>query len=256
MTSLKPLESTLNPFGGVHTTDALLPKDPGEFRQRLDLSLDSWQSDGLRVAWLNVPISRVELVPIAVGTGFSYHHAGEDYLMLTRRIDQDALIPQFASHYIGAGGVVLNTDDELLVVSEKHRRQKDKPYFKLPGGALHAGEHLSEAVVREVWEETGVETRFEAAVGMRNMHGYRHGKSDIYVVCRLTPLTSEITIQPEEIEECRWMPVEDYLSSAQVSPFNRRTVQSALDSPGLVRTRVAGYDDHERYEVFLPPEPR
>ena len=256
MASLKPLESTPNPFAGVHTTDDLLPEDADEFRRRLAASLEYWHSEGLRVVWLNVPISRAELVPIAVDAGFSYHHSGEDYLLLTRRLDRNALIPQFASHYIGAGGVVLNTENDLLVVSEKHRRRRDGPSYKLPGGALHTGEHLSEAVVREVWEETGVRTRFEAVVSMRNMHGYRHGKSDIYVVCRLTPLTSDITIQPEEIEECLWMPVDDYLGSAQVSPFNKRIVQAALENPGLVHTRVPGYDDHEKYEVFLPPEPR
>lgn len=229
-----------------------LPEDREEFRLRLSLSIDTWRKGGLKVVWLNIPISKADLVPIAVGSDFSYHHAGEDYLLLTKRLDHDALVPQFASHYIGAGGVVLNTNNDLLVVSERHRRNMDQPSYKLPGGALYAGEHLSEAVVREVREETGVQTRFDAVVAMRNMHGYRYGKSDIYVVCRLIPITTNITIQPEEIEECMWMPVLDYLNSLQVSVFNKRIVQAALNSQGLKHTRVHGLDDSEKHEIFLP----
>ena len=108
---------------------------------------------------------------------------------------------------------MLSEDQELLVVSEKYQRQQPgPPRYKLPGGALHEGEHLAEGVVREVLEETGVRARFDALVCFRHWHGYRYGKSDIYFVCRLSPLSKEITIQEEEIAECLWMPVEAYSS--------------------------------------------
>ena len=64
----------------------------------------------------------------------------------------DALIPGYATHFIGAGGVVINEKEEILVVSEKCRRNRNNPAYKLPGGALHAGEHIAEAVTREVLE--------------------------------------------------------------------------------------------------------
>ena len=35
----------------------------------------------------------------------------------------------------------------------------------------------------------------------RHWHGYRYGKSDIYFVCRLAPLSEELTMQTEELEE-------------------------------------------------------
>ena len=66
-------------------------------------------------------------------------------------------------------------------------------------------------MVREVLEETGVRTRFEAVVCLRHWHGYRYGKSDIYFVCRLSPLSREITMQEEELEAALWMPVDEYL---------------------------------------------
>ena len=250
---MKPLDAKTNPFGGIMPVPELLPEDPLEFGRRLRYSQDVWAAQGLKVVWLDVSISRSELVPIAVDAGFTYHHAAEDYLLLTLRLQKGALIPQYASHYIGAGGVVLSDDNELLVVSERHRRGRG-PSYKLPGGALHTGEHLADAVVREVFEETGVRTRFHAVVCMRNMHGYRHGKSDIYIVCRLTPLSFDITIQQDEIEECLWMPLPKYLTSADVSPFNKTIVQAATQSRGLVSTWVDGYDDPDKYEFFMPAD--
>ena len=114
----------------------------------------------------------------AAEAGFRYHHAAEDYVMMTLQIEKGAYIPPHATHYIGAGGVVISEDRKLLVVSERHQiRPRSGPSYKLPGGALVQGEHLADGVVREVLEETGVRTRFEAVVCLRHWHGYRYGKS-------------------------------------------------------------------------------
>ena len=206
---MEAFESTTDPFGGVIPRTKGLPQDPNEFRSRLRHSVEAWGAAGFKVVWLELHISRALLVPAAVAEGFRYHHSGEDYLMLTRRLAQGAFVPPYASHYIGAGGVVVNGDNELLVVNEKGRSSRGR-YYKLPGGALQVGEHLVEGVVREVLEETGIETRFVSLACFRNQHGYRYGRSDIYFVCRLEPLTHEITAQEEEIEDCLWMPIGDY----------------------------------------------
>ena len=114
-----------------------------------------------------------------------------------------------------------------------------------------AGEHLAEAVVREVLEETGVHTQFDALVCFRHWHGYRYGKSDIYFVCRLRPLSDQITMQEEEIEDCLWMPVDDFLDSEETSVFNKSIVSAALDSPGVSPSRIAGFEDGAR-AFFMP----
>jgi 8-oxo-dGTP pyrophosphatase MutT (NUDIX family) len=123
-----------------------------------------------------------------------------------------------------------------------------------PGGHVDPDELPDEAAVREVLEETGVQARFEALVCFRHWHGYRYGKSDIYFVCRLAPLSEEVTRQVEEIEECLWMPVEEYFAHDLVSPFNKRIVRAALASPGVTPEEVDGYADPARYEIFMPGE--
>ncbi len=245
------LTATVNQFRGVVLDPASLPSDAGEFAARLEESLREWRSQQLQVVWLEVPIGKSALVPAAVPAGFIFHHSGEDYVMMTLRLAENAFIPPYATHYIGAGGVVLNERRELLVVCERHRNPGQAPFYKLPGGALHQGEHLEDAVIREVLEETGVRTKFDALVCFRHWHGYRYGKSDIYFVCRLHPLSQEITMQEEEIEDCRWIPVGDFLGSEEVSAFNKSIVTAALESDGVAPTAIPGFDDRTR-EFFMP----
>jgi 8-oxo-dGTP pyrophosphatase MutT (NUDIX family) len=241
-------------FRGVIVDTDQLPDD-ATFAAALGPSLDAWTAEGLRLVWLKVPIARAALVPIAAQVGFVFHHSNEGDVMMTRRLVEDAFVPTHATHYVGVGGVVINARRELLVVCEKHRRTSQR-YYKLPGGALQPGEHLVDAVLREVLEETGVRAKFESLVCFRHWHGYRYGKSDIYFVCRLAPLSEEVTMQAEEIEECLWMPVDEYLTSDLVSPFNRRIVRAALSSRGVLPEWIEGHTDPARYEFFMPDEVR
>ena len=251
---MQAIESTTNPFGGVLPKPEALSPDPDEFSRHLQHSLEVWKERDFQVAWLEVPIARSQLIPVAVAAGFTFHHSSEDYLMLTLQLEEGAFIPAYASHYIGAGGVALNEREELLVVCERYRHSNSSgpPRYKLPGGALHEGEHLVEGVIREVLEETGVRTRFGSLVCFRHWHGYRYGKSDIYFVCRLHPLSEEISIQVEEIAECLWMPVAAYLNDENISIFNKRIVQAALHSPGVVPAQIEGYAEPEKHEFFMP----
>lgn len=245
-------EFSTNPFGGVIIDSDALPGDAEVFRLDLRESLDAWKVQGYKVAWLEAPITKAGLIPVAVDAGFTFHHSGDEYVMMIRRMVDGAFVPAYASHYIGAGGVAINKQNELLVVHERGRRSSGRRSYKLPGGALHEGEDLEEGVVREVLEETGVSTRFEAVACLRNQHDYRYGKSDIYFVCRLTPLSHEITMQAEEIEDCLWMPLDEYLAADNVSDFNKAIVRASLESPGLVPTRIDGYRAPRHYETYMP----
>ena len=250
------IEAAPNPFGGVVVNPAALDYDAGRFRTRLAHSLDEWESKGYKVVWLEIPIDKAALVPVAVEAGFAYHHAKEADVLLTRRLVDGAFIPPFATHYVGVGGVVVSDSDEILVVSERYREwnpNRRGPAYKLPGGALHPGEHVADGAVREVLEETGVRTRFESLVCFRHWHGYRYGKSDIYFVCRLSPLSKEITMQEEEIEACLWMPVDEFLGEGTVGQFSKDIVRAAMESRGISPSPMDGFGDAERYEFFMPP---
>lgn len=253
---MRILDATPNRFNGIEIDTEGLPGDPDEFRGCLKLSLQDWINQNYQVAWVNIPVNKSGLISVAVDAGFVFHHCNQDYLMLAYRLVVDAFIPEHATHYIGAGGVVINEKDELLVVCERHRGADRPPYYKLPGGALHPEEHLVAGVIREVFEETGVPTSFDALLCFRHWHGYRYGKSDIYFVCRLKPLHQIIEMQVTEIEECFWMPVHDYIHSEHVSTFNKQVVNAAIEHAGLAQTWIEGYSDPDRYEFFMPENHR
>lgn len=248
---MKILPHAVNRFNGIEINSEDLPTEVAVFEASLASSLVKWIQDGRFLVWLHLPIEKAAFIPISTAAGFEFHHSEPNYVLLVRRLQEDALVPGYATHYIGAGGVVINERQELLVVSERHR-SSSRPYYKLPGGALHPGEHLATAAVREVLEETGVKTKFEAVICWRHWHGYRYGKSDIYFICRLSPLTHEIERDDWEIDECLWMPVGEYLQHELVGDFNRAIVEAAISTPGLRNSWMDGYDDPTKREFYWP----
>ena len=253
LSSEQLLEARANPFGGMVIAAGELPSDAGEFAQRLEVSLKQWTADGIKAAWLEVPIGMSALIPEAVNRGFTFHHSNEEYLMLTAILQEGAWVPHFATHYIGIGGVVLTPERDLLVVREIYGVAGRPPTLKLPGGALHPGENLAEAVEREVLEETGVQAEFQSIACFRHWHGYRYGKSDIYFVGRLRPLSREITMQADEIQECLWLPVDEFLEREDISNFNKQIVRAALESEGVVQSFIPGFGGPDTREYFMPP---
>ena len=65
----------------------------------------------------------------------------------------------------------------------------------------------------EVWEETGISCDFESILTFWHRHGLKFGKSDLYYVCLLRPKTLDIHIDPVEVSEATWMPIDDFLQT-------------------------------------------
>ncbi|NQW22315.1 MAG: NUDIX domain-containing protein [SAR202 cluster bacterium] len=241
-----------NQFNGIVVAPLELPDDVQEFDDRLSASLAQWSADGYLVVWLEIPKAISSLIPKAIDQGFDFHHTDDAYILLTKRLVEGSNIPPFATHYIGIGGVVLTPEKDLLVVREKYGVGGRTPTLKLPGGALLAGEHLGQAIEREVLEETGVKSEFESIACFRQWHGYRYGKSDIYFVGKLRPLSREIVMQTSEIQECLWMPVDDFIGSENISNFNKQIVRAALESDGIVQSFIEGFGGPDTREYFMP----
>jgi hypothetical protein len=72
----------------------------------------------------------------------------------------------------------------------------------------------------------------------------------------LSPLNHDISLDQEEIAECLWMPVQEYLDSEDVGVFNKRIVQAAMNGASMVPTWIEGYQtDPDRREIFMPAAP-
>lgn len=64
---------------------------------------------------------------------------------------------------VGVGAVVFRGGDVLLI---KRAKAPFIGQWSIPGGGLHEGERLEEAVLREVMEETGVSVRLVGLIGV------------------------------------------------------------------------------------------
>ncbi|XP_030484868.2 nudix hydrolase 2 [Cannabis sativa] len=185
--------------------------DSQEFSIRLSASLSQWRLQDKKGVWIKLPISQSNLVEAAVKEGFKYHHAEPDYLMLVKWIPEIAdTLPANASHRVGIGAFVMNDNREVLVVQEKNGKFKDLGVWKYPTGVVNEGEDICDAAVREVKEETGVDTEFVEVLAFRQSHMSFFNKSDMFFVCMLKPQSFEIQKQVVEIADAKWMPVAEY----------------------------------------------
>ncbi|KAK1406941.1 hypothetical protein QVD17_38551 [Tagetes erecta] len=184
--------------------------DPAFFLTKLKTSMIQWTLQGKKGVWIKLPIHLVNLVEPAVKEGFCYHHAEPDYLMLVNWIPETTnTIPANASHRVGVGAIVLNDKREILVVQEKTGRLRGKDIWKIPTGIVEHGEDISTGVIREVKEETGIDTEFVEVLAFRQWHKVFFEKSDLFFVCMMRPLSFDIQIQELEIEAAQWMPLEE-----------------------------------------------
>ncbi|KAK3154800.1 hypothetical protein QOZ80_2BG0195240 [Eleusine coracana subsp. coracana] len=197
-------------YGGMVVDADRLPSDTVAFARSLAASLAYWKSAGKKGVWLKLPLDRSDYIPLAVKEGFRYHHAEESYLMLTYWIpDGPCLLPANASHQVGVGGFVINDQMEVLIVQEKYFSSTLPGAWKLPTGFIHASEEIFTGAVREVKEETGIDTEFVELIAFRHAHNVAFQKSDLFFICLLRPVSNDIKIDGMEIQA--WMPLAEFI---------------------------------------------
>ncbi|XP_057537599.1 nudix hydrolase 2 [Amaranthus tricolor] len=172
------------------------------FGVSLRSSLSYWTQLGKRGVWIKLAIKHANLIEAALKEGFRYHHAEPEYVMLTKWLPKDEpnSLPANASHRVSVGAFVINHKKEVLVVQEKNGMLRGKGVWKFPTGMINQGEDICAAAAREVKEETGVITDFLDLLGLRQHHKAFFLKSDLFFVCLLQPLSSNIQVQESEIE--------------------------------------------------------
>lgn len=235
-------------FNGIIVDTPSLPTAVAAFSQGLDKLLVHSEEHNKAVIWLTLPIELSHLVSVATEQGFTFHNCLAQEVTLIRKSKATDLAPYVPTHSLGAGGLVQNSQGEILVI-----RERGATTYKLPGGHIELGEKVEEAVIREVLEETGITTEFQAVLALASTHPYQFGKTNIYVVCRLTPLTTEIAIEDTlEIEDAQWIMPQVFLQDTNNSMFNKYLVKSLLSKEGLVKTELdLSKISTRKHEVFL-----
>ena len=93
-----------------------------------------------------------------------------------------------------AAAVILDANKKILLVKSTYQRFHP---WGLPGGSLEYGEQPEEAVIREVWEETGLTVCIERFLLVSSWLPDRVG---MYYLCRITDGTFHPTDEVSEFD--------------------------------------------------------
>ncbi|XP_061833268.1 nucleoside diphosphate-linked moiety X motif 6 [Nerophis lumbriciformis] len=226
------LTGKVDRFGGV-TVDlaTCLPEDIAEscFSAILKGSVARWKEEGKVAVWLRVPIALSRCAAAAAAHGFVFHHARDRHAVLALWMGGGpSRLPGFATHQVGvAGAVVDESNGKVLVVQD---RNKTMNAWKFPGGLSDPGENIGVTAVREVLEETGVRSEFRSLLSIRQQHQHpgAFGMSDMYIICRLSPLTYHIHFCTQECLRCEWLDLAQLARTAQTTPITARVARLLL----------------------------
>ena len=101
-------------------------------------------------------------------------------------------------------GAVAVDDDRLLLVRRGHGPAAGE--WSVPGGRVEPGETLIEAVVRELWEETGLEGVCDRFVGwVERIDDENHFVILDFAVTVLDP--AAVPVAGDDAAEAAWVPL-------------------------------------------------
>lgn len=97
-------------------------------------------------------------------------------------------------------GIIKNNENEILIVKRHPKSRTDPEMWELPGGKVESGEFFTDALVREIKEETNLEVKvgdFAEAIQNDYMH-----KRTVQLMMYLDDIKGEVKISEEHTE---WM---------------------------------------------------
>lgn len=143
----------------------------------------------------------------------------------------------FTKHWdIGVTGAVVR-DGRVLFVRRNY--EPNKGTWTLPGGYAEHTETLDEAVIRELREETSLESAVKGVVGVRTRWGEQGG--GVLVIFRCEIVSGEPHADEYEISAAEFFDADQIAQLEPVFPLSRAIGLRVLDRDdvGLVETDIS-----------------
>lgn len=213
-------------YDGSTIDASTIPDSLEVFEEELLLLIEKLENK--KLLWIKLDIIQSNFIPLLTKHEFVFHHCNETDITLVKKLIHKPIIPTATNHTLGVGAVVIDGNN-LLVIKDKIWQK-----YKLPGGHIDDRENISSALIREVYEETGINVEFDSIISLAHFSPGQFNESNLYVVCRAKPLSKEINIiDTEEIIEARWIDIDSYLKLDDVHPYNKTIVINALKNGGF-----------------------
>ena len=223
------LKTHENRYKGLTIDYESLPETKAEFHTEISSLIESLNDK--KLLWVKIPIEKSDFIPILTNLDFEFHYCNEKSLMLVKKLVSVTTIPTARNYTVGVGAIVRNGNKLLLV------KDRFSTGYKLPGGHIDNNETIKEALLREVFEETGIKIEFESIVNLGHFTFGQFEESNLYIVCTAKPVSNEITIyDSSEIKEAKWMDADEFLNLPETNNYNRSVVQAAISNKELKLT--------------------
>ena len=146
------------------------------------------------------------------------------------RVDylNDPAAPKANSIVPAVSAIVPDSKGGILLI-----RRTDNSYWSIPGGGVEPGESVSQAAVREVKEETGIECEVSGLVGIYSNPGHVAAYDDgeirqEFSICFTTRLLGGIARTSDESSAVRFVLTAD-ISGYDIHPSIRMRIDHYLD---------------------------
>jgi 8-oxo-dGTP diphosphatase len=141
---------------------------------------------------------------------------------------------------VGVGAVIWNDEGEVLLIRRANPPRQHE--WSLPGGKVEFGETLRAALMREVWEETGIEVEIAGLIDVAELvRDEAAGAADAhYVLIDFSARAlSGRAVAGSDATEARWFTTDTLATLALWSETRRIIALSAAnrDSDGCSRTK-------------------
>lgn len=154
---------------------------------------------------------------------------------------------------IGVGGFIVR-DGSLLMVKPSYGDFKGM--WMLPGGHIEPKEHLAQAVIREVMEETSISAVPEGILAVRSKI-INDNTTDVYLIFKMKENADSIESpisDGDEIIETAFVPFNEIIDNKNVVGLVRGVLQEYLAGNSCLMGEL-GYrlpdSDHINYQVFI-----